>query len=165
MDKYTDCEDCTHYGSSMCYRCVHGKLDCFELEYKLINLSAAQSNIDMEFLNYGGTVQANAKLKDIHPARSDKYQDDFGNHWFGCRIRQNHWHSWNNENNEGKCPLPEGLKIKLKFINTSFDLSNKLENKISYKTTTHYLKENWDHSTLVAFKILRLAKGWKYKSK
>jgi len=82
-----------------------------EPEKKIINISMMiDSDIDMEFSNHMGQDWFVYKLTDIN--KNGYYSITNDKYGHSCRIRQNHWHSWNGGGNH---PLPEGLTGKIRL--------------------------------------------------
>jgi len=120
---------------------------------KIIDLNMMiGSDIDMEFGNktrHGDTI---GKLDYIDEhGYFNSYSD---NYYKECRIRQDHWHSWQG----GECPLPEGLEIEVKYRRKN--LIDKRNGHCDYGTA--WL---WDggHDDIIAFKVLGTAENWEYE--
>ena len=133
-------------------------------EDRKIDLSVCiESKIDMKFgergcLNIG-------KLKNISQDNSiHKYikaDDSPNNGWKSCQVRQNHIH-FNTERYKAKqnyihsskwdCPLPEGLEVKLYYVNGKTEV------------TTEYMRKQWGccQNAILGFEVLGVADGYTY---
>lgn len=110
------------------------------------------SDIDMEFNNNAiDKYWYIEKLVSINVPNNKIYMDRNESFFSNCRIRQNHWHSWQG----GACPIPEGLIIKVKTRN------NKQFNN------DYGPGWRWNHrdkpTDIIAFKIIGIAENWTYK--
>lgn len=113
---------------------------------EIIDLSImVNSNIDMEF----DFLDNKWKTSYLIEIAKEGYINKYGSVFDRCRIRQNHWHSWNG----AKCPLPKGLFIATK--------RKSLHSNIVFygETSSEYL--NW--KDIIAFKITGIEKKYKYE--
>jgi len=125
---------------------------------QIIDLSMMiDSEIDMEF--EGINKWWIGKLGEIEIYNSKKRTeysmlgDDEG--FYNCRIRQDHWHSWQG----GKCPLPEGLEIEVIY-------RGKTEPEtIDQGTMTMDVNWSWRNTVgdIIAFKVIGCAEEWEYE--
>ena len=130
----------------------HSDLDRWrvaEKQDKIIDMSClVGSNVDCEF---GVEQHRISKLESITDSGFYSKNEGF---WTTCRVRQDHWHSWQG----GECPLPEGLEIKVIFRDSS-----------KSEVFTTYLESQWDWKhmpnkhDIISFKVLGTAEGWKYE--
>lgn len=119
---------------------------------KIIDLSkVVGSDIDCEFLRPDGSLIGINKLTNICGDGINETYESSGIYTTKCRIRQDHWHSWQG----GSCPLPEGLEIELLFRGGK------------HEKLTDYIYDRWsdddDNYDIIAFKVLCTAPGYKYK--
>ena len=164
MSEFTSCEDCKYhkdYYSGMksispCKSCVHSGLsDNFEPKpkKKIIDLSKmVGSDIDMEFWDTLPSIYV-GKLEKILDLSPKQYCRKNGINFDNCRVRQDHWHSWQG----GECPLPEGLKGEIK----------NREGSIQSYTFSAIPDKRWlsdgANNNIIAFKVLGVAGGWRYE--
>jgi len=152
MTNNEKCDNCIHQSTIVqdgCLQCIHfATLDNFEVKQdKIIDMNCmVGSNIDMEFTDTG-VFDSIGKLVGVYENKYAKTK--YTNTWSKCRIRQDHWHSWQGVEN----PLPEGLVIG---YSTFDNQSRRWVNNCS-----HYIELDW--STIYEFKVLGPAKGWKYE--
>ena len=153
MSEFTSCNDCQNRMTTVCNYCKHNKLNshfCPKPKKKIIDLSVCiDSGIDMEF---GATdIKHIGTLLKIEETRYFSKNIIAG--WYTeCRVRQDHWHSWQG----GKCPLPEGLEVALIYRNRGVG---------EHKPV--YLELDWSHDNrlydIIAFKVISVADGYKYE--
>jgi hypothetical protein len=101
-------------------------------EPKIIDLtSLVGSDIDMEFAGREAKDWYVYKLTKID--KGGYYSEKNDKYGHSCRIRENHWHSWDGN----KCPLPDGLEVKLRIMVP--------DRRISHYITTDYINDDWNH--------------------
>ena len=108
------------------------------------------SGLDMEF---GGLEHtAIGKLVCIHPGDDVIYAAENKGMWTKCRPRLNHIYAC--PNRFDKCPLPEGLRVKL---------YHRDGNEVIVESI---IGVNWYHNgecdDIIAFEIISLADGWEW---
>lgn len=171
-NKFTSCHDCTErliVNLRYCgRRCSHNpsNINYFrpKAEKKIIDLSTCVgSDIDMEFadsinVNDLGFCltdtlnEDNTQLKGLYISKRELRGFE------QCRVRQDHWHSWQG----GECPLPDGLAIEIR----TREKSTTSYNAKSYNMSAWGWK--WNHpkrdnsGDIIAFKVLGPADGWCY---
>jgi len=119
---------------------------------KKIDLSVCiKSGIDMEFADEDTDADkwwVVGKLSAIKVYEKLYYVDEQGANFRFCRVRQNHWHSWQG----GSCPLPEGLNVDYRLRGSIY---------ISPKT-----EKSWQHdgtaTDIIAFKVIGTLEDWEY---
>ena len=109
------------------------------------------SDIDCEFDSGYNDWSCVSPLKSTtgykdHPYKPTIKLEGEDRYFSQCRIRQDHWHSWQG----GECPLPEGLQIEYQI--------NELQRRIY---TCNSDESDW--SRIIAFKVLGTADGWCYE--
>jgi len=127
---------------------------------QVIDLSCmVSSGIDMEFRNYNG-IWWTTQLNNINECTDKKYESALGDKYNSseCRIRQDHWHSWQG----GKCPLPKGLNINIKTRAQSSESYDVESYDVSYWGWKWNIPEGDNSGDIIAFKIIGAANGWKY---
>ena len=157
------------FKATECSPSIGSKLNCWrvaEKQDKIVDMSClVGSDVDCEFTNL-----VDFDIQPYHTAvgcltgfdnstnKNYAIHNDV-NTYRQCRVRQDHWHSWQGG---GECPLPEGLLIQLKFgkeqaydSETRAEYSGERFNKVWRLTTTDY--------RIVAFKVIGTAEGWKYE--
>jgi hypothetical protein len=118
-------------------------------KFKTIDLSImVGSDIDMEF--GGNEFNWISQLVKIDKGYYSKHS---GAGWYdNCRIRQNHWHSWQG----GECPLPEGLFLDVITRNSVKARRVKLYN------TSQYWFHSQSATDIIAFKVIGTVDGYTY---
>ena len=158
MSEFTSCNDCARQSKNgnCIFLCKYNKSteDMFVPKKKKIIdlLKMVGSDIDCEFASMSNNFYRWAsKLKEIN----DYYVSEAGAGYHCCRIRENHWHSWQG----GECPLPEGLYIEVIFRNGEEGDTEGYYNS-GWNINWHHQSGTYD---IIAFKVIGVADGWKYE--
>lgn len=112
---------------------------------KIIDLSMmVGSDIDMEF-KLNSTEWKIGKLSFINKDSTEGiFYHALNFHGSNkCRIRQDHWHVWQG----GKCPLPDGLRIKIMLRN------GRIPNSTTYATEEWTWEHHEEDGDIIAFKV------------
>jgi len=126
-----------------------------EKQDKIIDMSClVGSDIDCEFYSNVDDEWKISKLTKMHN-QGFQYLDSTNSYKSKCRVRQDHWHSWQGGD---KCPLPEGLDCKFKFrgLHDAEGYSHSVNSDNSWQHTDSDLD-------IIAFKVLGIAEGYKYE--
>ena len=147
--KPVDCSECV-YDSGICKTCIQHYPSNFKPKpvIKKIDMSClVDSDIDCEFMDDHQTLIG--KLTAVLP-NCAKYVMDKADYFQYCRVRQDHWHHWEN----GECPLPKGLEVTLKFRNGKQETTNIYTSYAGWGKSCDY--------DIIAFKIIGTCTGYEY---
>ena len=116
-----------------------------------IDLSGLVDGIDCEFwdlepelIGWRGSLTGVDSARRLKP----RYLDDNGDSWKYCRPRLNHIHA----HQGGECPLPEGVKVRVKYWNRFAD------SVTGGTTDPSHIK--WKH--VAQYEVLGLMPNWRW---
>lgn len=120
---------------------------------RIIDLSVLiESGIDCEFFDSDDEDICIGRLGEITPTTYTYECKPWNERFHFCRPRMYHVHAWMG----GKCPLPEGLEVKVYFKDE--DISVVCNDYAQMRWT-----KNGSPCDIIAFEVLGLAEGWEWQ--
>ena len=110
-------------------------------------------DIDIEFYGYMSRQWRVGNLKKmIKTIDGFNYYIDLGKLSCKCRIRENHWHSWQG----GDCPLPKGLTLIIRQWHKNGPYNEKC-------LSTEWIERKYRMDNIIAFMVIGKQDGYIYE--